>query len=106
MKKLLALGLLAISALPVSAFAFPSPAEMRANFAACTDADTTFMSRYGQYVVAFDQYEATDICNRTAFPGSSQRTELAWCSLPGQGYVYAGYFCQEVNNGDSPVSRD
>lgn len=94
MKILLAASLMLSS---VSAFAFPTPDEMAANFETCVNADSTWMQRFGRYVVAFDLYDAVNICRENSF--QPQRPVLAACNTE-SGYLYAGYYCQDTHGRD------
>lgn len=66
---------------------------MRANYDICVASDESWYRRFGQYIVAFDIYDATEACQDQF---QKQRPQLAACSANG-GYIYAGYYCQEIS---------
>ena len=92
---ILSVGFLAISALPTSALAFPTPDEMAANFGICNRSDESWWRRFGQYVVAFDLGDAVEACRKE---WGHQRPKLAACNTDG-GWLYAGYYCESIDGG-------
>ena len=75
-----------------NAFAFPTPAEMKANYSFCVASDPTWHSRFGQHVVAFDVEGAPRTCMSRCTPS---RSALMGCHSE-SGFLYAGYYCQDL----------
>jgi hypothetical protein len=89
----LALAVMAVTSLYIApASAIPTPDEMRANYDICMDSDESWYRRFGQYIVAFDIYDATEACQDII---RNQRPRLAACYVS-SGYIYAGYYCEEI----------
>lgn len=93
---ILSLALLAVSAAPTVALAFPGADEMAANFAICNRSDESWYRRFGQYIVAFDLGDAVKACNAQTF--GPQRPHLAGCNTEA-GNLWAGYYCEEIDGG-------
>jgi hypothetical protein len=101
MKTFLTKGLLfsvlAISALSATAaHAFPTRAEMEANYQICEQSDASWHRRWGQYVVAFDIDEASRACRKGSVYGERSEPELMGCEHQGR-YLWAGYYCHEIS---------
>ena len=81
-----------VNALGSLAVAFPTTAEMKANFAMCNNSDSTWFERWGRYVMTFELNDAAQTCN--AAHSGYGRPGLAGCYINGS-YLYAGYVCYE-----------
>ncbi len=95
------IGLLAftvLAAISSSAYAFPTRAEMEANYQVCEKSDESWHRRWGAYLVSFDRNEADKICREQAFPGTTSTPRAMSCSFEGK-ILYAGYYCEEQNSG-------
>ena len=71
-------------------------AGTRDNFQACAAKDSSWMSRWGNYIVAFDQTSAYAVCNDSSI--TSVTVKRAGCYLSGR-WATAGYYCEEVSPG-------
>lgn len=92
MKSALLMGL-------VSLAASVSFAGQRENFKTCAANDSSWMRRFGNYVVAFDLKSAYAECQRTSSPGGyGYRVVPTGCYVGGQ-WLDAGYYCDEVSPG-------
>jgi hypothetical protein len=81
MKKLLLVAGLLLTA---NAFA----ASNQENFQTCAAQDPSWMSRFGNYLVSYDSYEATRECFY-----QNMRAERMGCYINGE-WATAGYYCQ------------
>lgn len=72
-------------------------AGTRDNFQACAAQDSSWMGRWGNYIVAFDHTSAYAVCNSSSF-GSIVTVKRAGCYLSGR-WATAGYYCEEVSPG-------
>jgi hypothetical protein len=73
--------------------AIPSAIQQQKNFITCKEADSSWMRRFGNYVIAFDYIEASDYCHRWAWPANGAYRQ-AGCFVD-RTYLKAGYFCQK-----------
>lgn len=81
----------------VAVAASTSFAGQRENFDACVAKDSSWMRRFGQYVVAFDRNTAYSACQQQIWWGPSS-VRQAVCRLNGA-WVKAGYYCEEISAG-------
>ncbi len=63
------------------------------NFQACAANDPSWMSRFGQYLVSYDGYDANEICI-----AQNARAMRMGCYLNGE-WATAGYYCEELAPG-------
>ena len=70
---------------------WPSPDEMKANFAICKATDSTWYSNFGQYVRTFDLNEATKACNQE-YPVEGGVYHPTGCDY-NDAWIWAGYYC-------------
>lgn len=85
----------------LTAMTFAAPiasqaASQEENFKACAASDSSWMSRWGNYVVSFDRSGAEATCRSQSW--GPYEVRQTGCYLNGS-WAKAGYYCQEVNGG-------
>ncbi len=83
--------------LSVIGFSVAATAGSRDNFNSCVQSDSSWMSRWGQYVVAFDRSAAEKKCAANSGWGSFE-LRSAGCRINGR-WLDAGYYCNELSPG-------
>ena len=76
----------------VSLFASVSFAGQQENFQTCAASDSSWMNRWGRYVVSFDRNEAYDICAKQTWPQVSRGIGQTGC-YHGGSFIEAGFYC-------------
>lgn len=75
----------------------PSASELSHGFVMCTNNDSSWTQRWGNYVVAFDIYAASATCRKTSTEPMMEPA-MTGCHIDGH-WVNAGYYCKEINTG-------
>lgn len=86
-----------IALVAVIGFSMAATAGTRDNFDACAKADSSWMRRWGQYVVAFNRSAAEKSC-AADFGWGMFEVRSTGCSINGQ-WLNAGYYCNELSPG-------
>lgn len=96
MKRIFAKVLPCAALVSVLAAASVSFAGQEANFETCKRSDSSWMSRFGQYVVAFSYGDAVKACSQQ--PWGPHHVRQAGCYANGA-WLKAGYYCEEISGG-------
>jgi hypothetical protein len=62
------------------------------NFQRCIAHDSSWMERWGKWIVSYDLYEAADICRAKAWPSNKVNARQTGCYINWKWYT-AGYYC-------------
>lgn len=93
----LARGMRLVAVVAVIGFSAAAFAGKKENFDTCVRANSSWMSRWGQYVVAFDRSSAQKACASQIWWGPFE-VRSTGCSVGGQ-WLEAGYYCNELSPG-------
>jgi hypothetical protein len=88
-------GFLALSTLSAT----PAFAGQRENFDTCVANSSSWMNRWGKYVVSFDLAQAYNVCRKKAWPQDASAKQ-AGCYANGA-WLKAGYYCQVIEHGQN-----
>lgn len=94
--KLLSLLVLSFSLFQAGAYA-ETRDELARNYETCESSDESWHRRWGQYVVAFEYNQATELCREQYWPNWAE-AHMTGCYHNGA-WINAGYYCHEIAPG-------